>query len=250
MGLWTFNEGRGTVTVESASWRSPGGVARFGVLTPAVAIAPSATAIVASTAESSERLSDTVDAGLERPSAPLLAWAVSTAPEGELVRSFDTRPFLLRVNGTDAHLRPLTAVFTRVPAGGALSVAAPVGGVPALSVDQEPERVLEVGDAVPVGTRLVYKPESGAHDAWPDESTGVTWDGRDWTTEAAPYDWLAYRVEAEGGEISANEAVVALSVRPEDITPRLSWPSKVRNLCGILNIGMGTCQCLQKLRFF
>lgn len=244
LGLWMFNEGRGTVTVDSASWRSPDGVARFGVLTPAVAVASPATDILASMAEGSDSLFDTAGAGLQRPSAPVMAWTVSTAPEGGLVRSFDTRPFFLRVNGTDAHSRPLISIFTRVPAGGTLSVVASASGAPALHADRDAERVLGVGDAVPVGTRLVYKPASGAHDPWPDDGTDVTWEGGDWTMEAAPYDWLAYRVETEGGEISANEAVVALSVRPEDCAWRLRWPSKVRNLSGLFNVETGSYRCL------
>lgn len=117
-----------------------------------------------------------------------------------------------------------------------LEVAAPVGGSDAgvrlSDMLDTPGRVLGVGDAVPLGTRLMYTPNSGAHDPWPHENN-VSWDADgDWTAEAAPYDWLAYRVEtSDGGEISTNEAVVALSVRPDGAGPRLSWPSKVRILC-------------------
>lgn len=115
-----------------------------------------------------------------------------------------------------------------------LEVAAPVGGdgggVRPSRADMldTPGRILRVGDAVPLGTRLMYTPNSGAHDPWPYEN-GVSWDAdEDWTTEATPYDWLAYRVETtDGAEISINEAVVALSVRPDETRSRLSWPSKV-----------------------
>lgn len=225
VGLWTFSEGRGTVTVDSASWRSGSGIARFGVLTPAVAFTPASSPLLSPRMETDG--SSVASAAVqwpERPNAPLPAWAVSTAPSGGLVRSFDTRPSFFRINGTDAHLRPLTAVLTRAPAGGTLFLASPIGS----TASDEDEKVLEVGHSVPVGARLVYRPDAGAHDPFPDSDERVTWDGGDGATEADPYDWLAYRVETEGGEVSDNEAVVALSVRPVTDTPHLSWPSKVR----------------------
>lgn len=207
------------MTVDSASWRS-GNVARFGALTPAVALSPLDSALHVITAD------DASDTALEPPSAPIAAWAVSACPEGGLARSFHGRPVFFRVNGTDSHLRPLTAVLTRAPAGGTLSLTSPIGAV--ATADAGEEKVLEVGDTVPVGTRLVYQPNPGAHDSW--DSTGGGYGGiGNWTTEASPYDWLSYRVETEGGEISANEVDVVLSVRVNTDSPHLSWPSKVRN---------------------
>lgn len=164
----------------------------------------------------------------------MATWAVSTAPVGTLARSYDGRPFFLRVNGTDAHVsRPLQAVLTRVPTGGNLSVAPPIGQASsAIGLDGEEQdaALLRIDDAVPVGTRLVYTPDAGAHDPWLEGNVGEYGGGgtADWTSEGEPYDWFAYRVEAEGGgETSANEAVVALSVRPELNAPRLEWLSKV-----------------------
>lgn len=64
VSLWTFTEGRGTVTVDSASWRKPAGgaggsgIARFGVLSPAVAIASPST--VLSTSDGSNGASQAI----------------------------------------------------------------------------------------------------------------------------------------------------------------------------------------------
>lgn len=224
MSFWRFNEGRGTVTVDAASWPF-GGVYRFGVLTPAVA--PSF-----SFSRNGEPKSDgevRADWNPERRSAPPAAWAVSTAPEGGFAQSVGGRPAYLRLNGTDAHLRRLTAVLTRVPLGGNLSVAVPIG---ASTAQDKKERLLHVGDSVPVGTRLVYRPEPGAHDAWPGEASGQEdrddlLGGSTWSDEAFPHEWLSYRVETEGGDISINTATVALSVQVDRDDPHLVWPSKV-----------------------
>lgn len=86
---------------------------------------------------------------------------------------------------------------------------------------------LGVDDAIPVGTRLVYRPDVGAHDPWLGGDVGEYGGVDGWTSEGEPYDWFAYRVETEGGESSANEAVVALSVRPSLSPAHLDWPVKV-----------------------
>lgn len=171
----------------------------------------------------------------ERPDAPMVTWAVSIAPIEVLARSYDGRAFSVRVHGTDAHVRrPLQAVLTRVPSGGTLSVAGPVGQSASIaSVDGQEEEgaaILAVGDAIPVGTRLVYQPNEGAHDPWQGGSVGEYGGGGvdNWAAEGEPYDWFGYRVETHGGgEVSDNEAVVALSVRPTLNTAHLTWPLKV-----------------------
>lgn len=236
--LWKFDEGRGTVTVDAASWRSTerGGISNFGVVSPAVvAAAPSSSALEALSAATNSSAGATSEVP-ERPDAPAATWAVSTAPVGVLARSYDGRPFSVRVYGTDAHVRqPLQAVLTRVPSGGTLSVATtPVGQSSSIaSVDGQAENavaILAVNNAVPVGTRLVYRPDEGAHDPWLGGSVGEYGGGDvdEWATEGEPYDWFQYRVETEGGgEVSENEAVVALSVRPTLNTAHLSWPLKV-----------------------
>lgn len=235
--LWKFDEGRGTVTVDAASWRSTerGGITNFGVVSPAVvAAAPSSSALEAlsAAANSSAGASEVP----QRPDASMATWAVSTAPVGVLARSYDGRPFSVRVHGTDAHAqRPLQAVLTRIPSGGTLSVATtPVGQSSSIaSVDGQEETavaMLAVNDAVPVGTRLVYRPDEGAHDPWLEGSVGEYGGGGvdEWAAEGEPYDWFQYRVKTEGGvEVSENEAVVALSVRPTLNTAHLSWPLKV-----------------------
>lgn len=233
--LWKFDEGRGTVTVDAASWRSRerGGITHFGVVSPAVvAAAPSSSVL--------ETLSPAANAGggarevPERPDAPMATWAVSTAPLGVLARAYDGRPFSVRVHGTDAHVRrPLQAVLTRVPSGGTLSVAAPVGQSSSIaSVDGQDQEaaILAINDAMPVGTRLVYRPDAGAHDPWLGGSVGEYGGGSvtDWAADGEPYDWFGYRVETQGGgEVSENEAVVALSVRPTLNAAHLDWPLKV-----------------------
>lgn len=194
---------------------------RFGVLSPAVAVDPTTMSLVETAYTNSAHNTEVA----ERPRAPLATWAVSTAPVGGLVRSYDGRPFFTRLNGSDAHVRPLLAVFTRVPSGGSLSVAAPIGEL--IVEANEEQRVLDIGDAIPVGTRLIYRPDDGAHDPWLEGRVGE-YKGIDmWTSEGEPYDWFGYRVETEGGEASENEAVVALSVRPETNAAHLDWPSKV-----------------------
>lgn len=231
VSLWKFDEGRGTVTVDSAAWRSSqrGGITRFGVLSPAVVdAAPSSSLLesLSTTAASAEHVP-------ERPEAPAATWAISSAPVGVLVRSDDGRPIFLRVAGTDAHARrPLQAVLTQVPTGGNLSVASPVGQSSAVGADgeEQTETALRIGDAIPVGTRLVYRPEEGAHDPWLGGSVGEYGgvSAADWAAEGDPYDWFGYRVETEGGEeVSTNEAVMALSVRPSLHPARLDWPKKV-----------------------
>lgn len=234
VSLWKFDEGRGTVTVDSAAWRSSdrGGIARFGVLSPAVVEATPASTLLESppttisTSGGAQQVPD-------RPDAPAVAWAISTAPVGVLVRSDDGRAVFVRVAGTDAHARrQLQAVLTQVPSGGTLSVAAPVGQLSTTGADgqEQTETALRIGDAVPMGTRLVYRPDVGAHDPWLGGSIGE-YGGvsvGDWAAEGDPYDWFGYRVETAGGhEVSANEAVVALSVRPSLNAARLSWPLKV-----------------------
>lgn len=159
-----------------------------------------------------------------RSSAPLATWAVSTAPVGGFARSHDGRPFFLRVNGTDAHARSLVAVLTRVPSGGSLAVAAPIGESSSIAVD---EQVLKIGDTVTVGTRLVYRSEVGAHDPWLDGIVGEYGGGTDWAAEGEPFDSFAYQVQTEGGEVSENEAVVTLSVRPEMNAAHFDWPVQV-----------------------
>lgn len=214
------------MTVDSASWRSPqrGGVARFGVITPAAAAAGPALL--------QEALSQEVLPG--RPDAPAATWSVSTAPVGVLSRSYDGRPFSVRVHGTDAHARwPLQAVLTRLPAGGTLSVdtTTPVGE--STSGVEGDSAALSVGDVVPVGTRLVYWPDAGAHDPWLGGEVGEYGGGSavDWSAEGEPYDRFGYRVEAaKGGEVSENEAVVSLSVRPSLNAAHLDWPVKVGSI--------------------
>lgn len=234
VALWKFDEGRGTVAVDSASWRSPlrGGISRFGVVSPAVAAAVPASSVLETPFPDSA--AENAWEGPRRPGAPAATWIVSTAPVGTLARSYDGRPFFVRVNGTDAHVRrPLQAMLTRVPAGGTLSVAASIGESPsAISPDEggQDAAFLKIDDVIPVGTRLVYTPDAGAHDPWLDENVGEYGGGgiADWTSEGEPYDWFTYRVEAEGGgEASANEAMVALSVRPDLSAAHLDWPSKV-----------------------
>lgn len=231
VSLWKFDEGRGTVTVDSAAWRSSqrGGITRFGILSPAVVeAAPTSSSLL-------ESLSNTTAADQvpERPDAPAATWAISTAPVGVMVRSDDGRPIFVRVAGTDAHARrPLQAVLTQIPTGGTLSVAPPVGqsSTAGAGGEGQTETVLSIGDAVPVGTRLLYRPDVGAHDPWLGGSVGE-YGGLsvvDWTAEGDPYDWFGYRVETEGGdEVSTNEAAVALSVRPSLKPARLDWPLKV-----------------------
>ena len=80
---------------------------------------------------------------------------------------------------------------------------------------------------IPVGTKLIYRPETGAHDSWLEGSVGEYAGVADWAAEGEPYDWLGYRVETEGGEASTNEAVVILRVRPTLNAAHLDWPSKV-----------------------
>lgn len=161
---------------------------------------------------------------MERLNPPLATWAVSTAPVGNLVRSHDGRPLYLRVNGSDAHARPLQAILTRVPAIGSLSVAATIGES-RNSAQMAP--TLGVGERIPVGTRLVYRPETGAHDPWLEGSPGKYEDAADWKAAERPFEWLAFRVMTEDGETSANEATVALSVRPESNPLHLRWSEKV-----------------------
>lgn len=241
VSLWKFDEGRGTVTVDSAAWRSSqrGGITRFGVLSPAAVDAGPASSLLESfspTTASAEQVP-------ERPDAPAATWAISTAPVGVLVRSDDGRPVFVRVAGTDAHARrPLQAVLTQVPSGGNLSVAAPVGQSSTVGDDgeEQTETALRIGDAIPVGTRLVYRPEEGAHDPWLGGSVGEYGgvSAADWAAEGDPYDWFGYRVETEGGEeVSTNEAVVALSVRPSLNPPRLDWPMKVSGVAKLFTCG-------------
>lgn len=231
------------MTVDSAAWQSPlrGGISRFGLVSPtAVDVAPAASAL--------EALSSTTAAGGDaeegppRPDAPVATWAVSTAPVGVLARSFDGRPFFVRVSGIDAHARrPLQAILTRVPSGGTLSVAAPVGqssSITSANGEQKEaaaETALQIGDVIPVGTRLEYRPDAGAHDPWLGGIVGEYGGGGvdEWNAEGEPYDWFGYRVEAEGGgEVSTNEAAVALSVRPELNAAHLNWPLKVSGVKG------------------
>lgn len=164
-------------------------------------------------------------AGLERLNPPLATWAVSTAPVGNLIRSHDGRPLYLRVNGSDAHARPLQAILTRVPASGSLSVAATIGE--SRNSAQLAQATIGVGERIPVGTRLVYRPETEAHDPWLEGSPGKYEDAADWTAADRPFEWLAFRVMTEGGERSVNEATVALSVRPESNPLYLGWSEKV-----------------------
>lgn len=234
--LWKFDEGRGTVTVDAASWRSAerGGITHFGVVSPAVvAAAPFSSALSAAGTANAGGGAKKVPG---HPDALAATWAVSTAPVGVLARSYDGRPFSVRVHGTDAHVRrPLQAVLTRVPSGGTLSVAAPLGQSSSTASVEGPEEkltvaILAVNDAMPVGTRLVYQPDKGAHDPWLEGTVGEYGGGGvdDWAAEGEPYDWFGYRVETEGGgEISENEAVVGLSVRPALNTAHLSWLLKV-----------------------
>lgn len=234
VSLWKFDEGRGTVTVDSAAWRlsQRGGITRFGVLSPAVVEAAPASSLLDSL---SPTTATNGGAGQvpERPDAPAATWAISTAPVGVLVRSDDGRPIFVRVAGTDAHARrPLQAVLTQVPSGGTLSVAAPVGQSSTIGADgeEQTEAALRIDDAIPVGTRLVYRPDAGAHDPWLGGSVGEYGgvSAADWAAEGDPYDWFGYRVETEGGEeVSLNEAAVALSVRPSLNAARLDWPLKV-----------------------
>lgn len=221
IALWGFDEGRGTVSVDSVTSRSQGGTTSFGVVLPAAAVNSTA----ASLPENPGTNRSDVFGGVDRPDAPPVTWAVSTAPVGGLARSHDGRPVSLRVNGSDAHLRPLFGVLTRVPLGGSLLMAASIGN----SADEEGEEqvVLGIGDVVPVGTKLIYRPVTGAHDPWLEESVGEYAGVADWAAEGEPYDWLGYRVETEAGEASANEAVVALSVRPTLNAAHVDWPSKV-----------------------
>lgn len=224
VALWKFDEGRGTVSVDSASWRQSagGGIARFGVLLPSVAVDSTANSLF-DTISTAGGASADIGGRVERPSAPLATWAVSPAPVGGFARSYDGRPFFVRVNGTDAHVRALVAVLTRVPSGGSLAVAASIGASSSAADDE----VLEIGDAVNVGTRLIYRPEVGAHDPWSEGVIGKYGGITDWTAEGEPFDSFAYRVQTEDGEVSENEAVVALSVRPEMNAAHFDWPIKV-----------------------
>lgn len=225
IALWKFDEGRGTVSVDSVTSRLQGGTTSFGVILPAAAVNSTAASLLESTGNDR---SDVL-AGVDRPDAPPAAWAVSTAPVGGLARSHDGRPVSLRVNGSDAHLRPLFAVLTRVPSGGSLLTAPPIGN----SIDEagEEQVALGIGDVVPVGTKLIYRPETGAHDSWLEGSVAEYAGIADWAAEGEPYDWLGYRVETEAGEASANEAVVALSVRPTLNAAHVDWPLKVGCAC-------------------
>lgn len=223
-GLWRFNEGRGTITVDSVSWRS-GGISRFATLTPAIAPPPTEPRPIDPIA------SPPATPGLDQGGwgATLAAWSVSRAPEGGLARSLEGRPVFLRLNGTDAHLRRLTAVLTRAPAAGNLSIAAPVGEWTGRG---DGGLALGVGDSVPIGVRLMYRPEARSLDRWledrsPLEDEGSSSEGSAWTDEAVPYDWVLYRVEAEGGELSVNEATVELSVSLGIDGPHVVWASKV-----------------------
>lgn len=221
------------MTVDSAAWRlsQRSGITRFGVLSPAVTEAAPASSL----RQFPSATTASAGAGQvpERQDAPAATWAISTAPVGVLVRSDDGRPIFVRVAGTDAHARrPLQAVLTQIPSGGNLSVAASVGQSSTVGAagEEYTEVALSVGDTIPVGTKLLYRPEVGAHDPWLDESAGEYGglSATDWAAEGNPYDWFGYRVETEGGEeVSANEAVVALSVRPSLNPARLDWPSKV-----------------------
>lgn len=211
--------------MDAASWYSQG-VSRFGVLTPAIAESSSASTPLESAAEAQ----DATDEGLERPGARLAAWAVSTAPEGGSAHSVEGQPSFLRLNGTDAHLRQLTAVLTRAPAGGNLSIAKPLG---MSTAEGSAEHPFQTGDFIPLGTRLVYRPEPGGHDGWPDislrqENKSSASHASGWARDTPSYDWLSYRVKTEGGEVSANEAVVTLSVRLKKGGPQLVWAKKVR----------------------
>lgn len=244
VSLWKFDEGRGTVSVDSAAWRSSerGGITRFGVLSPAVAeAAPASSLLLDPSLFPNTAGSEQVP---ERPDAPAATWAISTAPVGILVRSDDGRPIFARVAGTDAHAqRPLQAVLTQVPSGGTLSVAAPVGQSSTIGVDgeEQTEAALSIGDAIPVGTRLLYRPDEGAHDPWLGGSVGEYGGVSvvDWAAEGDPHDWFRYRVETEGGEeVSTNEAVVALSVRPSLNPARLDWPLKVSVVEKLLTCGI------------
>lgn len=225
------------MTVDSAAWQSPlrGGIARFGVVSPTVVDAAPAASILESHSPTTTAVDDDEEVP-QRPDAPMATWAVSTAPVGVLARSIDGRPFSVRIAGTDAHARrPLQAVLTRVPSGGSLSVAAPVGQsssiISADGEDQDAvETALKINDVIPVGTRLVYRPDEGAHDPWLGDIVGEYGGGSvdEWASEGEPYDWFRYRVEAEGeGDVSTNEAVVALSVRPVMNAAHLNWPLKV-----------------------
>lgn len=216
--LWKFDEGRGSVTVDSASWRSGEGVAVFGVISPAVAVGPTAVSHLGTTPGSSTEV-------IKRQTVPLATWGVSTAPIGGLERSYDGRPFLIRLTGSDAHMRPLVAVMTRAPSGGSLAVARLIGE--STSRAEEP-MVLGLGDTIPLGTKLIYRPNAGAHDPWLEGSVGEYGDVVDWTVEGESYDSFSYRVETDGGEASANYAVVELSVRPGMHPAHLDWTEKVR----------------------
>lgn len=221
VALWEFDEGRGTVSVDSVTSRSQGGTTSFGVILPPTAVNSTA----ASLPENRRTNRSDVLGGVDRPDAPLATWAVSTAPIGGFARSHDGRPVSLRVNGSDAHLRPLFGVLTRVPSGGSLLMAASIGN----SVDEEGEEqvVLGIGDVIPVGTKLIYRPGTGAHDSWLEGNVGEYAGITDWAAEGEPYDWLGYRVETEAGETSVNEAVVTLSVRPTLNAAHVDWPFKV-----------------------
>lgn len=221
LAIWKFDEGRGTVTVDSASLRLKEGITQFGVVSPTIAVPTTAASLLTSTP------SHGGTEALERPKAPFETWAVSTAPVGTLVRSHDSRSFIFHANGSDAHTRPLLAVLTRIPSGGLLSVAAPIGEH--ISEGYVEQAELKVGDSIPVGTRLLYRPNAGAHDPWLDGTVGKYPSTGDWTVGDLPYDWMSFRVETEAGESSANDAVVALSVRPGLNAAHLDWPIKV---CG------------------
>ena len=217
--LWRFDEGRGTVAVDSASWRRRG-TTTFGTVSPAVALDPTVFSVIDKGEE--HIIGDT---GFKRSGSPLSTWAVSTAPVGSLARCHDGRSLYLRFNGSDANARPLQAVLTRVPAGGSLSVAAPIGE--STSYARSAHATLGIGERIPVGTRLFYQPNTGAHDPWLKDSPGDYEGTSPWMAEESPYDWLAYRVVTEDGETSTNEATVALSVRPDRSAVHLEWSKKV-----------------------
>lgn len=223
IALWKFDEGRGTVSVDSVTWRSQESATSFGVIIPAAAINSTAASLLGNVwTKRSE--------GVDRLDAPPATWAVSAAPVGGFVRSDDARPISLRVNGSDAHVRPLLAVLTAVPSGGSLVTVTSVGTDEA----NEDQVELGIGDVIPVGTKLLYRPDTGAHDPWLEGIVGEYAGVSEWAAEGEPYDWFSYRVETEGGEASTNEVVVALSVRPALNAPHLDWPVKVSERAWLL----------------
>lgn len=171
-----------------------------------------------------------------RWSAPTSTWASSTAPVGGFARSYDGRSLTFRVTGVDAHARPLLVVLTRIPSGGSLSVAPSIGEK--ISESRAAQVMLEEGDKVPAGTKLIYRPDEGAHDPWVEGGEGEYAGETDWAAEGSPYDWFQYRVETDRGETSANDAVMSLSVRPALGAARLEWPLKVGEVARL--VGRGT----------